>query len=74
MLLPALAVLIVCALGAVVIALIMRRICERVGLDPMEALLWFGLAERPVEVPRKHRRRLGELLADGPAPAGLPAD
>ena len=34
-------------------------IVRRLGVEPLDLLLWFGLAERPIE-PRKQRRRLQE--------------
>ena len=34
-------------------------ILRRLGIEPLDLLLWFGLAERPIE-PRKQRRRLNE--------------
>lgn len=36
----------------------------RLGVDPMAVLLWFGLAERPIQHPRATRKRLGELFDD----------
>jgi hypothetical protein len=68
MVLSALAALLVCALVLCLIAAASLRICRRLGLDPIEVLLWLGLLERPLAVPRKRRRRLGELLLDGAAP------
>jgi hypothetical protein len=67
MLLAACAALLVCALVLCVIAAAALRTCRRLGLDPLEVLLWLGLLERAVDVPRARRRRLGELLVDTPA-------
>jgi hypothetical protein len=37
-------------------------ITARLGVEPMAALVWLGLAERPVGQPRDARGRLGDLL------------
>jgi hypothetical protein len=57
MLLAVCAALLVCALAVTVIAWLTLRICRRLGVDPVAVLLWFGVLERPLEVPRRHRRR-----------------
>jgi hypothetical protein len=55
------------ALGAYGVARTSRRAMRRLGLDPMETLLWLGLAEWPSErAPR--RRRPERAAADQPAP------
>jgi hypothetical protein len=70
MLLAAVVAALVCALVLCLVAAVALRVCKRLGLNPIEVLEWFGLAERPLTVPRHRRRRLGELLAaDPPATA-----
>lgn len=50
-------------LGLCLITEVTQRVMRRLRVDAAGALLWLGLAERPVE-PRTDRR-LGELLAGG---------
>ena len=38
-------------------------IVRRLGAEPLDLLLWFGLAERPIE-PRNQRRRLNEAYGE----------
>jgi hypothetical protein len=64
MLLSALAALAVCGLGLLLVVLVTLRFCKRIGLDPIATLMFFGIVERPLEVPRARRRRLGELVLD----------
>jgi hypothetical protein len=56
-------VALMCALALFVLAVASLKICRRVGLDPVEVLLWLGLLERPLAVPRDRRRRLHETSA-----------
>jgi hypothetical protein len=53
-----------CVLGLCLIAELTQRAMRRLGIDPRSALLWLGLAERPV-APRT-RQRLSELVAEPP--------
>ena len=55
-----------CTLTIYTVARIAMAVIARLGIDPMDILLWFGLAERPHEQPRVKDGRLGELLADSP--------
>jgi hypothetical protein len=64
MLLDVLAVMLTLAVAAVLITLATLRFCKHIGLDPIATLLWLGILERPLEVPRARRRRLGELVLD----------
>lgn len=64
MLLSAFAVIGVCLLATLLIVMVTLRFCRRIGLDPIATLLWLGIVERPLEVPRARRRRLGELVLD----------
>ncbi|HYH57899.1 MAG TPA: hypothetical protein VD790_01590 [Thermoleophilaceae bacterium] len=38
-----------CTVGIVAVAVAARHVMARLGLEPMDALLWLGLAERPVD-------------------------
>ena len=42
------------------------RIMTRLELDPVAVMLWLGLAEEVVEIPRRKRQRLAQLLVDAP--------
>ncbi len=53
-----------CTLGLCLIAELTERAMRRLRVDASSALLWLGLAERPIE-PRT-RRRLAELVAEPP--------
>lgn len=64
MLLEAFAVVATILLATLLILLVTLRFCKRIGLDPIATLLWLGLVERPLEVPRTRRRRLGDVLVD----------
>jgi hypothetical protein len=55
------------------VARVALRVMERLAIDPMTLLLWFGLAEDPVEEPRSDRRRLNELLGDSVVSAPRPS-
>ena len=54
MLLPLVITLVLSAIAIYAAANITRKAMDRLGLDPMTALLWLGLAERPSE-PRPPR-------------------
>ena len=68
MLLPIAVLVVLGALGALLVARATVRVLRRLGLDPVTVMLWLGLAERPLELPRRRRRRLGELLLDATMP------
>ncbi len=53
-----------CVLGLCLITELTQRAMRRLRIDPRAALLWLGLAERPVQ-PRT-RQRLSELVAEPP--------
>ena len=57
--------LLLCAVGAFLVARGSLAVMRRLGLDPVATLMWLGLAERPIE-PRAQRRRLKELLLEAP--------
>ena len=51
-----------CMLALLAITMAGAAILRRLGVDPLELLLWLGLAERAIE-PRSQRRRLSDALA-----------
>ena len=62
MVLPLIVTATLCALALLAITTAAGAILRRLGVDPLELLLWLGLAERPI-VPRADRNRLSDALA-----------
>jgi hypothetical protein len=57
--------LLLCALAICAVAKVARVVMRRFGLDPMDALLWLGLAERP----SGNRPARPSAVRDGSAPS-----
>ena len=64
MLLPLLVGTLLFVLAAFIVAKASLRIMRRLGLEIVPVLLWLGILEEPLHVPRSQRRRLGELLLE----------
>ena len=56
-----------CAAAIAASAKVVRVAMDRLGLDSMTVLLWFGLAEWPSERPAPRRARAAKAVRDQPA-------
>lgn len=68
MLLTLAAIALLWALAALAVARIASAVLRRLGLDLMTVLLWFGLAEWPVEGPARRERRVRLAVEASSAP------